>query len=247
MRGHGDTGWPTNRHYELEHYVADVEAVIRKIGHPAVLVGASLGGIVALLAAANVPGLASALVMVDVGLTVNPAGAQRVRRFMLEHVETGFASPEEAAEAVARYLGSRTRLRSPSELRKSLVERDGRWFWHWDPNILSSPRLVERENDLLTQAARRLELPTLLIRGGRSDVLDDQRVTEFVESVPHTLYRLVEDAAHMVSGDDNDAFNNAICDFLDFLMPSQLSKRTERTGEVDVTARLCAASGRELS
>lgn len=217
MRGHGDTGWSEDRRYDLEDYVADVEAVARIMGRPAVLVGASLGGIVALLASSRVPSLASALVMVDVGLSVNPAGAQRVRSFMLRHADTGFDSLEQAAETVAGYLKNRTRLRTPEELRKSLVRKDGRWFWHWDPNILTSPGLSGIEAGALKDVAQKLALPTLLVRGGLSDVLDDEQVAEFIEHIPHALYRVVDNATHMVSGDDNDQFNSVICEFLKFI------------------------------
>jgi len=226
MRGHGDTGWPEDRQYDLADYVADVEAVGRIMGRSAVLVGASLGGIVALLASTRVPSSASALVMVDVGLSVNPAGSQRVKSFMLRHAETGFDSLEEAAEAVAGYLDNRTRLRTPEDLRKSLVRKDGRWFWRWDPNILTSPGMSRVETGSLKQVAHQLTVPTLLIRGGLSDVLDDERVAEFIENVPHALYRMVDDATHMVSGDDNDAFNSVICDFFEFIKPLNIIENT---------------------
>lgn len=215
MRGHGDTGWPADRQYDLADYVEDVEAVARTLGKPAVLVGASLGGIVALLASVRAPSFASALVMVDVGLTVSPAGSQRVRSFMLGHAETGFGSVEEAAETVAGYLENRARLRTTDELKKSLIQRDGRWFWRWDPNILSSTGMSSVENGSLRQVAHLLTLPTLLIRGGRSDVLDDEIVAEFIEHVPHAHYRTVDDAAHMIAGDNNNAFNAVVCEFLE--------------------------------
>lgn len=230
LRGHGDTGWSADRQYKLADYVEDVEVVTRNLGRPAVLVGASLGGVIALLAATCVPRLASALVMVDVGLSVNPAGSQRVRSFMLEYADTGFVSPDEAAEAVARYLNNRERLRTSAELKKSLIRKNGRWFWHWDPNILSSPALSEIEEGSLKQVASRLALPTLLIRGSRSDVLDDGRVAEFVENVPHALYRRIDGAAHMVAGDDNNAFNAVICDFLHFLIQSPTIEKNKCNG-----------------
>ncbi|WP_048886550.1 alpha/beta fold hydrolase [Aurantiacibacter atlanticus] len=217
MRGHGDTGWSENRQYALSDYVEDLEAVARAVGQPAVLIGASLGGIVALLASTRAPNSASALVMVDVGLSVNPAGSQRVRSFMLGHAETGFDSLEEVADTVGGYLKNRDRVRTPEELRKSLIQRDGRWFWHWDPNILKSTGLSGAETGRLKQVAHKLNVPTLLIRGALSDVLDDERVAEFIENVPHALYRSVDDAAHMVAGDHNDAFNTVVCEFLEFI------------------------------
>jgi non-heme chloroperoxidase len=47
-----------------------------------------------------------------------------------------------------------------------------------------------------------------------SDVLSDEGVRELRALVPHAEYADVAGAAHMVAGDDNDAFSAAITAFL---------------------------------
>jgi pimeloyl-ACP methyl ester carboxylesterase len=58
----------------------------------------------------------------------------------------------------------------------------------------------------------------LLIRGGRSEIVSEQSVSEFLELVPHAEFVDIAGAHHMVAGDANDAFNEAVFAFLDKLL-----------------------------
>ena len=68
--------------------------------------------------------------------------------------------------------------------------------------------------------ARRLTLPTLLVRGGMSDVLSEDGVREFQDLCPHAEYVNVVEAGHMVAGDRNDVFAKAVKDFLARTVPA---------------------------
>ena len=109
MRGHGDSDWAADGDYSVDTLAADLRCVARVLGRPAV-VGASLGGISALLAEGESPEpISRAVVLVDVAPRVELPGVQRIVSFMTGRPE-GFASLEEAAEAVASYFASsRTR------------------------------------------------------------------------------------------------------------------------------------------
>jgi len=63
--------------------------------------------------------------------------------------------------------------------------------------------------------AGRLTLPTLLIRGRLSDLVTEEQATEFLRLVPHAEYVDVAGAGHMIAGDRNDAFTDAVTTFLD--------------------------------
>jgi pimeloyl-ACP methyl ester carboxylesterase len=62
--------------------------------------------------------------------------------------------------------------------------------------------------------ARTMTLPTLLVRGKLSDRVTQAEVDDFMEIVPHARYVDVKDAAHMIAGDKNDVFTDAVVDFL---------------------------------
>jgi pimeloyl-ACP methyl ester carboxylesterase len=71
----------------------------------------------------------------------------------------------------------------------------------------------------LTEAARRVTVPTLLVRGGSSDLLTQEGVDHFLSLIPHARAVDVRGAGHMVAGDRNDHFNEAIVEFLEDLRP----------------------------
>src|SRR5256885_275675 len=141
LRGHGESAWDDEGDYTLDAFAADIRAIALSLPQPPALVGASLGGIasMAAIAEADDPGrIASALVLVDVAPTIEMEGALRIGAFMAEHMEDGFASLEEVADAIAAYNPHRPRPSDLSGLRKNLRQRpDGRWAWHWDPAFIS--------------------------------------------------------------------------------------------------------------
>ncbi len=96
---------------------------------------------------------------------------------------------------------------------------DGRYRWHWDPRFLTGENAVTHTGaDLqprLDAAARRLDIPTLLVRGKLSELVGEAEAREFLSLVPHAEFVDVSEAGHMVAGDKNDVFTNAVLNFLD--------------------------------
>jgi pimeloyl-ACP methyl ester carboxylesterase len=217
LRGHGESDWSPEGAYDLEDFVQDLALVARGLPRRPVVVGASLGGMAALCAEgeAQAP-LLAAVVLVDVTPRLEPRGVVRIVSFMTERPE-GFASLEEAADAVAAYLEHRARPTDLAGLAKNLRRgEDGRYRWHWDPKFLSRDRRAGNTltPDRLLNAARGLRVPTLLVRGKLSDVVSLEGAAEFREAVPHARFADVCGAGHMVAGDRNDLFSEAVVGFL---------------------------------
>jgi pimeloyl-ACP methyl ester carboxylesterase len=229
LRGHGDSDWSPDGYYGLDRFAGDVTGVADFLGRPPVYVGASLGGNASLAAIGNRPGLALGLVLVDVSPFLQPSGTSRIRDFMVSHAEDGFATLEDAADAVAAYVPHRPRPRNLDGLKKNLRLRDGRWYWHWDPAFMASPKDQAVQRDQLIDPARLgaaasgLKLPTLLVRGGESDVLSVDDAVRFLELVPHAEFATVAGAHHMVAGDDNAVFEKVLGDFLERRVRSRLN------------------------
>jgi pimeloyl-ACP methyl ester carboxylesterase len=224
QRGHGDSDWIPDGAYSFRDFADDALAVAaqltREQGRRPVAVGASLGGIASLhaLGRAGTPCFAG-LVLVDIVPKMDPTGVSHIQSFMRARASEGFASIEEAADAVARYLPHRPRPPSNEGLRKNLREHpDGRWRWHWDPRFLDGPRAADAERDdvedELVEAARSLGIPTLLVRGASSELVTQAAVDQFLALVPSAEFREVSGARHMVAGDRNDVFADAILEFL---------------------------------
>lgn len=211
LRGHGESGWSPTAEYGMDAHARDIRAIAGELLHAPFLVGASLGGMASLSYAALGHPL-SGLVMVDIAPTVNTAGTSKILAFMHSAPE-GFASVDEAADAVAAYLPHRPRPKDTSGLLRNLRLRDGRYYWHWDPRMFRDGR-PPNHTDNLRDAARGLTSPTLLVRGRLSDVLSQEGVDDFLQLVPHAEYADIAGADHMVAGDRNDAFNAAVFEFL---------------------------------
>jgi len=219
LRGHGDSAWAENGDYSFTSFAADCIAVCDQLGKAPVLVGASLGGVSAIMAEGNSDRVVSSgLVIVDITHKTNERGIDRIRDFMVSGLG-GFATLEEAAEAIAAYTPQRKRKANPEGLRKVLrLGPDRRWHWHWDPRFMSRDRKEIPGPDfqnLFEVALANIRVPTLLVRGKLSDVVTEEGVKDFLEKVPGAKLADVSDAAHMVAGDQNDAFSNAVIDFLE--------------------------------
>ncbi|WP_311267991.1 alpha/beta hydrolase [Sphingobium sp. WCS2017Hpa-17] len=215
-RGHGDSSWSDSGDYSLKARGADLQTVIGD-RRPVALVGASMGGMTSFYAAGmgQAP-QATALILVDIVLRPAAAGVQKIQGFMKAH-DRGFANIDEALAAVVAYNPERKGQRDPSGLMKNLRLRDdGRLYWHWDPRMMAARPSAEPPawtEDLLA-ASSHIHIPTLLVRGGKSDIVDDEGVAELVRLVPQTEVYCVPEAGHMVAGDRNDAFNDGVLDFL---------------------------------
>ncbi|HET6507005.1 MAG TPA: alpha/beta hydrolase [Baekduia sp.] len=221
-RGHGDSAWDPDGDYGLEAFVADLLAVVGTLPAPPVLVGASLGGMTALVAAGEHSGLARGLVLVDVVVRTEPRGVQRIKDFMTAAPD-GFASLDEVADAIAAYNPNRPRPRNLDGLRKNVRQgADGRWRWHWDPAFMRIDDEPARRFDpaKLRAAAEHLDIPTLIVRGANSDVVSEAGMADMLALVPTARSVDVKAAGHMVAGDDNDVFGAALEQFLDGLSPS---------------------------
>lgn len=228
QRGHGDSEWVEGGHYRVFDFAADAAVLsaefTRRFGAPPVLIGASLGGMAGMIAEGeaakrNLAPRFAALVLVDVTPRIDIEGASKIRSFMRGRAREGFASIEEAADAVAEYLPHRPRPSSTEGLRKNLrLHPDGRWRWHWDPLFFDGPHPVNadrlEQETARVEAARTLRIPALLVRGGSSELVREEHAREFLELVPHAKFVDVAGARHMVAGDRNDVFSAAILEFV---------------------------------
>lgn len=215
-RGHGESDRAPSGHYDFEQFVEDFRRVCASLPHAPYLVGASMGGLTALLAHSEKPVVdLRALVLVDIAPRWDERGVEAMLAFMRQHPE-GFSSLTEAREAVRSFLPHRRHNSAGEGLKRNLRQgEDGRWYWHWDPAMLA---LAEKSRNLqsrLKSAARRLKRPTLLLSGGKSELISDEHVAEFLKLAPNAEHISLSEAGHMVAGDVNDRFMHAVLPFLE--------------------------------
>ncbi|WP_088311319.1 alpha/beta fold hydrolase [Novosphingobium sp. B 225] len=221
LRGHGESDWSHDGSYPMELRADDLTAIASShANRPLALVGASLGGITALVAATHGLEIA-ALVLVDIVPKMRIEGANKVRAFMSANPK-GFANLEEAADAIAAYNPARPRPKDLSGLHKNLrLGADGRYHWHWDPRMMQDMRGDPSGIlNIMDRADWTDRVPTLLVRGMKSDIVDDEGVADLYRRIPKLEVADIRGAGHMVAGDKNDEFNGAVIEFLQRVMPS---------------------------
>lgn len=215
-RGHGESGRATDGDYSVSALADDLLRILDEIGDTPILVGASMGGMTSLISEGERGPIARGLVLVDIVARLEPEGAARIQAFM-GGAPNGFATLEEASDAIAAYNPHRPRPKSLTGLRKNLVQgEDGRWRWHWDPRFLQRGTEPEREirYERSAAAARSITVPTLLVRGSHSDIVSAEGLQEMRELIPHAQTVEVGAAGHMIAGDDNDVFTAELLRFI---------------------------------
>ena len=247
-RGHGDSDWAPDGKYGQDAMVLDLEALVAALGgRRPVLVGASMGGGTSLVAVGEGHVDATALVLVDIAPRIEPDGVARIQAFMAQRPD-GFESLDEVAQAIASYQPHRKPPKNLDGLAKNVrLGEDGRYRWHWDPRFRTGQRDLAQRQARLEECARSLTLPTLLVRGGLSDILSEEGAAAFMELCPGAEYVNVEGAAHMVAGDRNDIFAGAVIEFLRRTVSVESSSRRRRSRPIPTTSVLratCSTSRR---
>jgi pimeloyl-ACP methyl ester carboxylesterase len=181
------------------------------------IVGASLGGIVAITHAAAHPDGVGAIVLIDVGHKLEEAGVLKIMEFMRAH--ESFGSLEEAATEIAKYLPHRKSVR-PESLRRNLRERaDGRWVWKhgYSRRLRADESQTHNWRDVvegLDTDAASLRCPVLVLRGAASDVLSHQGAEEIATLIPNARLATVQNAGHLAAGDNPESTVSLVASFL---------------------------------
>lgn len=211
QRGHGDSEWSRESDYTLGALARDAAGLIRdRAMHRPILVGHSMGGMVALLLAKLHPGIPRALVIVDVGPEIAERGTDSIRDFVQRRVE--FDDPEEFLDQVAKYDPFRKREHMARTLKYNLLRRaDGKYVSKHDRRRLADPFGAERVS---LDCVRRFDFPVLVVRGAESPVLEADAAHRFAAALPEGRLVTIPDCGHNVHSQNTPGFLAAIAPFL---------------------------------
>jgi pimeloyl-ACP methyl ester carboxylesterase len=217
LPGHGDSD-PVDDAVDRRALAATVPPLCATFGFERVaIVGASLGGMTAITAAATNPALVGAVVLIDVGHRLEEEGVRKIIGFMRAH--ESFASLEDAAEQIAGYLPHRRQVRAQSLSRNLRQREDGRWVWKHA--LGDRLRADDRESNWreimigLDEEAASLRCPVLVLRGAFSDVLSGEGAEEVAALIPGARLETVENAGHLAAGDNPHSTVRLVREFLD--------------------------------
>ena len=218
QRGHGDSDWSEEGDYSPETQQADIGAVVEAIGlSNLVLMGLSMGGRNSFTYAANHPDDIRALVIVDAGPQNMRSGSQNIRTFVRQEDEL-----DSVDDFVQRVLKFNPR-RDPVQVRGSIVHNlkqlpSGKWTWKYDKrlrepggrNFRHDPEMTAR----LWGYLESLACPTLVVRGAQSDIIALDTAGDMHSRIPNGRMATVENAGHLVMGDNPSGFERAVTEFL---------------------------------
>ena len=210
QRGHGDSDWSPNGNYSTDIYVGDIEGFVGAMGlknfH---LMGHSMGGRNSLAWASGRPGVLKSLTIVDTGPETQRRGQNRIQQF--RELPDELDTLDEFASRVMEYTG-RNREQTMGALKYSIRQRqDGKWNWKYDKAMrVSGFRAPTWTPDQLWDGWRKIDCPALVVRGARSDIFADETMVRMAEEHPDCTTVTVENAGHLVQGDNPPDFLAAV-------------------------------------
>jgi pimeloyl-ACP methyl ester carboxylesterase len=219
QRGRGDSDWDPDWNYYTDAYLADLEAVVERFGlRRFALVGHSMGGTTSYVYAHRHPQRLAALVIEDIapGASIAGPGAQRVVAEMLT-LPKYFDS---WAEARTYWRTQRSNL-SEQAVEQRVAESlraapDGKIVWRYDARGIGQTRVdpdPKRVVDLWP-IVEQLQVPTLIIRGQRSDFCPEETVAEMIRRNARISSVTLANAGHYVHDDAPGLFAQHLADFL---------------------------------
>ncbi|HEV2363009.1 MAG TPA: alpha/beta hydrolase [Caulobacteraceae bacterium] len=214
QRGHGETGWAPAERYGVAEMVEDLTAFVRAMGlsHFSLL-GLSMGGRVAMEYAGARPAELAALVLVDIGPEIERVGMGRIQDGLRT---TDTFATKDAAFAAARAANPRP----PEAHHRHRIDNnlmrldDGRWTWRYDRFLRSPGRSRGFDAEAGWRTCAHIVVPTLVIRGGLSDILSEAVAQRMIETIPDARLETVAESGHSIPLDAPDGFLAAARRFL---------------------------------
>jgi pimeloyl-ACP methyl ester carboxylesterase len=214
QRGHGDSDWAADGDYSIEAHQRDIDGFVETLGLDGFhLIGHSMGGRNSYVWASRHPGKLKSLVIVDTGPEAQPRGRNRIQSF--RELPDELDTFEEFASRVQEYTG-RSREQTLGALKYSIRQRsDGKWTWKYD-KLLRTPgqRAPQWAPERLWEAVARITCPTLVVRGGDSDIFAEETMRKMQEVIPDCAIVTVPRAGHLVAGDNPADFLVAVHELL---------------------------------
>ena len=188
VRGHGESAWSQDDAYQYADQAGDLAALVDQLGIGRfVLIGTSMGGVIAMVYASQYADRLRGLVLNDIGPDVE-AGSGRITGLVRSR-PADFASLDEAMQyrrEISPITAARPLEDQEETARGVLSERpDGRWAWKMDPAYIEQ-RVNQGppKRPALWPVLETLPCPTQVVWGTDSDVLSEAQAKRMVAALP---------------------------------------------------------------
>lgn len=200
LRGRGRSDHdPNPANYQPPTYVNDIRHLIAACGlHGAVIVGTSLGGLLAMGLGVAVPSAIAGVVLNDVGPDITPAAAEAI----IDYVSNDRPQPDfDGAMAATRErfaafdAWTDEDLEAVAEATYCLAD-DGQWHFDWDTKLAEPLRNGSETHDLWALFGALRGVPVLAIRGAKSDLLPQSGFEAMTRNHPDLTAAVVDGVGH---------------------------------------------------
>jgi pimeloyl-ACP methyl ester carboxylesterase len=215
LLGHGDSPKPASREYQMEWMYQHFAGWVRSLhlSEPAILIGHSLGGYLALEYARRIPAWTRSLVLVDplYSLSQLPSFLRRTyRRSHLSHFIIGRTPPWMFRfivdmSSVAMGNGTSALHSLPEKVRAQMALDYGRT----SPGVYNIINTAWDLNGKLSS----LSFPTLVTWGDKDQTLSPSSFPKLVNQMPRATGSVLR-AGHVPHQSNTDEFNQMVMEFL---------------------------------
>ncbi len=206
LRGRGRSAYDSNwENYNPTRYVEDAFRLLDQAGvQRCVVVGTSLGGLLAMVMGALQPQRFAGLIINDIGPVLDSAGVTRIRSYAgkLPRVNSW---EEAGAQAKLVHCAALPDLDDEDWLafaRRTYRQDDGVWRPDVDPNIARAFGDASAAAPDLWPIFGQLALPMLVIRGALSDLFSEQTLTRMRDMHPELRALTVANRGHTPTLDE---------------------------------------------
>jgi cobalt-zinc-cadmium efflux system protein len=189
--------------YAVPQYVSDMAALVKKLGVTQVdWFGTSMGGLIGMVYAAMPNSPIRRMLINDVGPKIEPESIKRLGSY----VGQPFAFADRA-DALARLneicatFGEHTLEEWEIYNGPMLVQKEGKWVMHYDPDISVpfasvNPIMAKAGEMAMWHAFKQIHIPMLIVRGGDSDLLSAATVAEMCKVNPYARSIEIPNVGH---------------------------------------------------
>lgn len=239
-RGHGDSDKPAGP-YSVQDFADDWAELIRTLAdEPALVVGFSLGGMIAQVLALDHPDLVGALMLVNTSCRSPAIGSAHLRERVAAGEREG---PAAAAMLAARSVFSQAwRDTHPAELAEFVEWRVGH-----DQQALGASMRAASNFDV-TDRIGSLAIPVLVVTARDDRIMPAADQDVLAATIPGAGHATIADTGHMLQIEQSEAFEDLLETFVQSHWPEVPAGRTvSETDKKDRMERITVSPTKDAS
>ncbi len=178
--------------YAVPQYVADMVSLVKHLDVAQVdWFGTSMGGLIGMVYASMPNSPIRRMLINDVGPRIEPEAIKRLGSYVGQPFSyRNRADALQHLNEICASFGSHTLEEWEIYNGPMLVQKDGLWVMHYDPDISVpfasvNPIMAKAGEMAIWHAFKQIHIPMLIVRGGESDLLSAKTVAEMCKVNPY--------------------------------------------------------------